>query len=448
MASDRSGARRTGWGRWLLSALAGESRTSGNTVTTADSFGRRLLAALADEDIVPAPSPDAYTVRYAHTEESGPAVPGDAGWAGDSLPPTGAEDRPEDPTVEEENVQVSAEPDTRRRIVIVSESSDVAFNLMMVAYRSGYVVNDRVMTVDRAVAASQTFRPDVVLVELTSTRSALLEAVERISSAELAPVVVVLSSRALAPKPVERMATRIIAAGATGIVYSPVRSRELVTAVEFARSRFANVVSLRADIEKLLGRSKSGVTPGESPRFRQTVLPDLEPLLTSHNYELSVRTLPRLALIRSRLARIRGQEDPETLAAQYQLARTLLVVGRFDEALPHLEAVVEARALQPGAQDPSTFEARYDLARVLEVLNRHDEALQQLEILSGHQEEGVSGEDRWLLALRSLGRLPIFPPERRAYLRGLLWEGPVAERDVGDEEARQSPGGPPVEPNE
>jgi tetratricopeptide (TPR) repeat protein len=86
--------------------------------------------------------------------------------------------------------------------------------------------------------------------------------------------------------------------------------------------------------------------------------------------------------------------DPERREAHGQLARCLLDLGQYDEALPHLE---EACRRQP--DDPNV---RVFLARCHAELGHQDQAQQILdEVLSEHPNHGLALRQRGKLALRA-----------------------------------------------
>ncbi|MFC9325916.1 FxSxx-COOH system tetratricopeptide repeat protein [Kitasatospora sp. NPDC057015] len=107
-----------------------------------------------------------------------------------------------------------------------------------------------------------------------------------------------------------------------------------------------------------------------------------------------------------------GADDPDTLTCAQYLAHATVDLGRYAEALPMVEDVLERRRLILGEDHPDTLRSAHDLAATLSNLGRHTEALPMVEDVLGRRRL-VLGDDHpqtldsaysLAVALHALGR--------------------------------------------
>lgn len=161
------------------------------------------------------------------------------------------------------------------RVVVAEDQALIRLDLVEMLGEAGYQVVGEAADGVRVVELARSHRPDLVVVDVKMPKRDGITAAAEIAAERIAPVVVLTaySGREL----VERART----AGAMAYLVKPFSSSELIPAVEMARSRFAEIRQLEAEVadlnerletRKVVDRAKSvlqaSLRIGEPEAFR------------------------------------------------------------------------------------------------------------------------------------------------------------------------------------
>ena len=143
---------------------------------------------------------------------------------------------------------MSTEPGTAPRVVIAEDEALIRLDLSEMLAEEGYEVVGQAADGEQAVALAQELRPDLVVMDVKMPKLDGIAAASQIAAARIAPVVMLtaFSQREL----VERARD----AGAMAYLVKPFTRSDLVPAIEMARSRFAELVGLEAEVGELTER--------------------------------------------------------------------------------------------------------------------------------------------------------------------------------------------------
>ena len=184
----------------------------------------------------------------------------------------------------------------RRRVVVAEDEALIRLDLVEMLREEGYDVVAEAGDGEAAVALAEQHRPDLVVLDVKMPKLDGISAAERITSARIAPVVVLtaFSQREL----VERAAD----AGAMAYLVKPFTPADLVPAIEMALSRHDQITALerevsdlgdRLETRKLVDRAKGrlqarfGMTEAQAFRWIQK---------TSMDKRLSMREVAEAVL--------------------------------------------------------------------------------------------------------------------------------------------------------
>ena len=139
-------------------------------------------------------------------------------------------------------------PSVRPRVVIAEDEALIRMDLAEMLAEEGYDVVGEAGDGERAVELVESLRPDLVILDVKMPRLDGIAAAERIARQRIAPVVMLtaFSQRDL----VERARD----AGAMAYLVKPFVQADLVPAIEMARSRFAELAALEAEVLDLTDR--------------------------------------------------------------------------------------------------------------------------------------------------------------------------------------------------
>ncbi|HET8559219.1 MAG TPA: response regulator [Marmoricola sp.] len=134
------------------------------------------------------------------------------------------------------------------RVVVAEDEALIRLDLVEMLGEEGYRVVGEAGDGERAVQLAEELRPDLVVLDVKMPRLDGIAAAERIASRRIAPVVILtaFSQRDL----VERARD----AGAMAYLVKPFSKSDLVPAIEMARSRFAEIQQLEAEVHDLADR--------------------------------------------------------------------------------------------------------------------------------------------------------------------------------------------------
>jgi AmiR/NasT family two-component response regulator len=164
------------------------------------------------------------------------------------------------------------------RVVIAEDEALIRLDLKEMLEEEGYVVAGEASDGEAAVKLAEDLRPDLVIMDIKMPGLDGISAAERITADHVAPVVILtaFSQRDLV--------TRARDAGAMAFLVKPFTKADLIPAIEIARSRFAELAALEAEVatlkdrlevRKLLDRAKGliqaerGVSEAEAFRWIQ-----------------------------------------------------------------------------------------------------------------------------------------------------------------------------------
>lgn len=135
--------------------------------------------------------------------------------------------------------------ETPLRIVVAEDEALIRLDLVEMLREEGYEVVGEAGDGENAVRLAEELRPDVVMLDVKMPVLDGISAAERIASQRIAPVVMLtaFSQREL----VERARD----AGAMAYLVKPFTQGDLVPAIELAVSRYAEIVTLEAEIADL-----------------------------------------------------------------------------------------------------------------------------------------------------------------------------------------------------
>lgn len=135
-----------------------------------------------------------------------------------------------------------------RRVVVAEDEALIRLDLAEMLTEEGYDVIGQAGDGERAVTLAEELRPDLVVLDVKMPKLDGISAAARIAEQRIAPVVMLtaFSQREL----VERARD----AGAMAYVVKPFGKADLVPAIEMARSRYAELLSLEAEVADLTER--------------------------------------------------------------------------------------------------------------------------------------------------------------------------------------------------
>jgi two-component system, response regulator PdtaR len=132
--------------------------------------------------------------------------------------------------------------------VLAEDEALIRLDLAEMLSEEGYEVVGQAGDGERAVELVEELRPDLVVLDVKMPKVDGITAAARIAELRVAPVVIVtaFSQRELVERAKE--------AGAMAYVVKPFGKADLVPAIEIARSRFAEVQQLEAEVADLTDR--------------------------------------------------------------------------------------------------------------------------------------------------------------------------------------------------
>jgi response regulator NasT len=134
------------------------------------------------------------------------------------------------------------------RVVIAEDEALIRLDLAEMLAEEGYQVVGEAGDGERAVALTEELRPDLVVLDVKMPKLDGISAASRIAEQRIAPVVILtaFSQRDLVDRARD--------AGAMAYLVKPFDKSDLVPAIEMARSRFAELRQLEAEVADLSER--------------------------------------------------------------------------------------------------------------------------------------------------------------------------------------------------
>jgi two-component system, response regulator PdtaR len=138
--------------------------------------------------------------------------------------------------------------ETRKRVVIAEDEALIRMDLAEMLQEEGYDVVAEAGDGETAVKLAQEHRPDLVILDVKMPVLDGISAAERIAEERVAPVLILtaFSQRELVERARE--------AGAMAYLVKPFSKSDLVPAIEMAVSRYAEIISLEAEVADLTER--------------------------------------------------------------------------------------------------------------------------------------------------------------------------------------------------
>ncbi|WP_281356883.1 ANTAR domain-containing response regulator [Fodinicola acaciae] len=135
-----------------------------------------------------------------------------------------------------------------RRVLIAEDEALIRLDLSEMLTEEGFEVVGAVGDGEQAVQQAEQLRPDLVILDVKMPVLDGIAAAERIAGARIAPVVILtaFSQRDL----VERARS----AGAMAYLVKPFQKKDLLPAIDMATARFAEIVTLEAEVSDLTQR--------------------------------------------------------------------------------------------------------------------------------------------------------------------------------------------------
>lgn len=134
------------------------------------------------------------------------------------------------------------------RIVVAEDETIIRLDIVETLRGQGYEVVGEADNGQRAVELVEEYKPDLVLMDISMPVMDGISATRQISERSLAPVVILtaFSQRDLIDQATE--------AGAMSYIVKPFSETDLVPAIELAKARFEQLITLEAEISDLTAR--------------------------------------------------------------------------------------------------------------------------------------------------------------------------------------------------
>lgn len=137
---------------------------------------------------------------------------------------------------------------TKRRVVVAEDEAVIRLDLVSLLEDAGYEVVAAVGDGQAAINAAETFKPDVVLMDVAMPVLDGVTAASQITDKRLCPVVMVTAYSQV--ELVERAAD----AGAMGYLVKPIAPANIVPSIEVAIARFEQLNQLSSEVETITER--------------------------------------------------------------------------------------------------------------------------------------------------------------------------------------------------
>ncbi len=147
-----------------------------------------------------------------------------------------------------EDAADAAKQTGRTRIVVAEDEAIIRMDLVEMLAESGFEVVGQAADGEEAVALTRKLRPDLVLMDVKMPVLDGISAAEKIGAESLAPVVMLTAFSQ------KELVERASEAGVMAYVVKPFTAADLVPAIEIARSRWAQLATLEAEIADLADR--------------------------------------------------------------------------------------------------------------------------------------------------------------------------------------------------
>jgi AmiR/NasT family two-component response regulator len=194
------------------------------------------------------------------------------------------------------------------RVVVAEDEALIRLDLREMLTDAGYDVVGEAGDGARALELVDRLRPDLVLLDVRMPVMDGITAAESIASRRLAPVVMVTAYSQ------REQVERARDAGAMAYVVKPFGASDLVPAIEMARSRFAEITALEAEVADLTERLETRKLVEQAKARLQSTFGLSEPdsfrwiQRTAMDKRTSMRDVARLVL-----DEVSGEHQPDSM---------------------------------------------------------------------------------------------------------------------------------------
>jgi AmiR/NasT family two-component response regulator len=135
-----------------------------------------------------------------------------------------------------------------RRVVVAEDESLIRMDIVEILRDAGYEVVGEAGDGETAVALATELRPDLVIMDVKMPQLDGISAAERLTANHIAPVVLLTAFSQ------KELVERASEAGALAYVVKPFTPSDLLPAIEIALSRYAQIITLEAEVSDLVER--------------------------------------------------------------------------------------------------------------------------------------------------------------------------------------------------
>ena len=139
-------------------------------------------------------------------------------------------------------------PAAPRRVVVAEDESLIRLDIVETLRDNGFEVVGEAGDGETAVALATELRPDLVIMDVKMPQLDGISAAERLTKNHIAPVVLLTAFSQ------KELVERASEAGALAYVVKPFTPNDLLPAIEIALSRYAQIITLEAEVADLVER--------------------------------------------------------------------------------------------------------------------------------------------------------------------------------------------------
>jgi response regulator NasT len=162
-------------------------------------------------------------------------------------------------------------PEAGPRVVVAEDEALIRLDLAEMLGEEGYDVVGQAADGEQAVALAEELQPDLVVLDVKMPKLDGISAAARIAEQRIAPVVILTAFSQ------RELVDRASAAGAMAYLVKPFSKSDLVPAIEMARSRFAEIRQLEAEVSDLADRLETRKLVDRAKAILQQALGISEP---------------------------------------------------------------------------------------------------------------------------------------------------------------------------